>query len=355
MKRGIFLVIMFFIAIATHRQVIAQNSMTGSEAIYEMGQLGVIRGQDYENTEWKKLRNAFLSAIDRDALRAVWPYRGYDVEEVRSRWCTGDASQSRYEPVGRTFAIVRRGATLTDTEIRRYGGIEFSFPYSTRPEPLVRDLCQLIGTQDGISSGEVRTALRYIDSLTPPPDGNWVFDREASHSFSNSLRPLMQAIVHTGKEGVEELLQSEFHTVWSTSDREKALKWSVIDGDSWTAEELTPMAVWKYVSEDGRPMWNYYLTSTANMPIQNDDEIWHSSSTGFVWSSAPEISTAHDQVFILWYDADHSFSLGHGWFVMTDVGLPEIPPQIRIDKNLVREFVSMLPDDMVMRRTFNIH
>ena len=329
--------VLVVLAVSSHPSAMGQMVSSGYGAADGSGQVGVIRGHAYRNTEWKRIRNTFLNAFDRDALRSVWPYRGYDVQDVRLMSCTSP-SQSWNESVGRTLAFVRDESSA-NVELRRYEGVELDFRRLQGSEPQVRDLCQWIGESDGMWSGTVGKAVRYFDSLNPPADGTWVLDRSVSDSLLTEFLPWMQAVVHFGREEVESVLQSEFHSIWSNTDKTKALKWRLMEGDLQESVEAVPQAVWKYESEDEAQEWDYLLTSTTIVLMQSDSELWRSTSTGFVWNSVPELSAVREQTFILWYNPNRPFSLGRKWYVVTDVGLPRLRPLIRIDKDLARETV----------------
>lgn len=295
-------------------------------------EIGPIRVREYQNTDWKKIRNTLLYWIAPDVLATIWPYRAYDVDDVRSLSCDSSL-RDRNLPLGRSLMFVNQTYPVGDPTA--FGGLEFDYN-QPNAGPHLDDLCALLEPTSDLSAASFHSAFLRYDALNPLPNGSWEIVTDRAGLPDDAL-PLFRG-------GVDNIPSDAIpDNVWIAAETERTLRWSRVEAEGQTSQNQDiehQQRIWKYSPFDPGDSWPFFLTeNSAAEDASNISQKWRTPGSVFHWESPPDFSSSREYDLLLWAASSAMRTLGTQWYLVTDRIFDRIlsnSSEIRFEKSIAR-------------------
>ena len=321
-----------FLTLFVTHQAVCEEPETGSQLEIAGAEVAFVEAREYDNSQWKRIRNSILYWIASNHLKTVWPFDGYDIETVRNLACEPGSRRAEL-PLGNKLTFVRAWG---DSQAP-LNGVEVDFKRSPESGPRLRHLCTWLPEPGNSVPTSITQIILQYEALNPPRNGEWnLVDNINLREFDDAI-PILRGEIPNSDSA------SKPYRRWKQVENNALLSWSALEtqntvsGHNGIAKPSVDDRIWGYhltQDQDQDLNWGYYLT-TKNVELEKGTQDWKSPQSTFTWRSPPELS--NNVNVILWALPITQRYLDDDWYLVTDRGFADLAPSRRFEQQLKRK------------------
>ena len=286
--------------------------------------IAYVRAQEYVNTFFKRIRNAFMFTINRDDLLRVWPSYGYSFAEVLPDLCRQDSGYDDYD-IGRRMTIVHETASM-NLSPPVYNGIEVGLRDRDASGFRIADVCESFENTNNPISAPIGDAIIEVIAREALAAGQWSLI-ESGESYTNLLQGATPWRARAFSREDSELL---LHTSWSDTDTTVGANWQrayLHDLDTADLENMQ-IRLFAHGANNQDIPFRYFLT----LPAESRDL----GSVSPVGRNVAGLGESGQESAVIWVEPRTDAFFDRPWYLVTERALPDVPAAIRFDKNVER-------------------